>query len=492
MKRSILAVVVASFVAPMAHASNADVINYFNKVDTWANTHDFMPAINARQEAQNAFANLNARDRMVAAGIEDKTPHAGFSNQITSQSYNPANVPAGWDKWQTEKFIALSHGETEKAAAIEAAGRAAANPATEVQNSEVESIEVVKVDPLTFIQPAPVAPAPVITESEQTKSIRENLAQAKTAYLQQSDKNSPVGVAMRDTMTSLQQQLKQSQQADQFKPLADEVKAANMKAGYAAAQAKPASYDAPANAEQADREQSQAVAAQPATYDAPAGAEQADKVAEQTAEKTAQAKQEAAEGQAKADALATGPKAQRMLEARQDAQIAALEKVTAEPVKTAATVETNKAPVETKTEPTKAQVVNHYTVNGMTAKQAAQQQDNTDQIIAHSRSIAANRDAITSLENSTNKRFADIDKRVDENRKHANAGISGAMAQANIPQVTESQRFAVGAGVGGYDGENALAVGVSFHATQNVVVKATVSDDSAHNVGYGAGVAWGF
>ncbi|EGJ3141401.1 hypothetical protein IGV50_004425 [Salmonella enterica subsp. enterica serovar Newport] len=309
---------------------------------------------------------------------------------------------------------------------------------------------------------------------------------------------------MRNTMTNLQQQLKQSQQADQFKPLADEVKAANMKAGYAAAQAKPASYDAPANAEQADREQSQAVAAQPATYDAPAGAEQADKVAEQTAEKTAQAKQEAAEGQAKADALATGPKAQRMLEARQDAKIAALEKVTAEPVKTAATVSTPATTTKTETSP--AQIVNHYTVNGMTAKQAAQQQDNTDQIVAHSYAISNNRanieanhkaiennsQRLTSLESSTNKRFADIDKRVDENRKHANAGISGAMAQANIPQVTESQRFAVGAGVGGYDGENALAVGVSFHATQNIVVKATVSDDSAHNVGYGAGVAWGF
>ncbi|EAQ9051875.1 hypothetical protein D8V62_23855 [Salmonella enterica] len=401
----------------------------------------------------------------------------------------------------------------QKAAAImeQQAAESLANQAqSEVQdNSDVSAIEVVKIDPLTFIQPAPAPVAPV-AESEQTKSIRENLAQAKTAYLQQSDKNSPVGVAMRDTMTNLQQQLKQSQQADQFKPLADEVKAANMKAGYAAAQAKPASYDAPANAEQADREQSQAVAAQPATYDAPAGAEQADKVAEQTAEKTAQAKQEAAEGQAKADALATGPKAQRMLEARQDAQIAALEKVTAEPVKTAATVETVKAPVETKTntpsQPAKAQVVNHYTVNGMTAKQAAQQQDNTDQIVAHSYAISNNRanieanhkaiennsQRLTSLESSTNKRFADIDKRVDENRKHANAGISGAMAQANIPQVTESQRFAVGAGVGGYDGENALAVGVSFHATQNVVVKATVSDDSAHNVGYGAGVAWGF
>ena len=61
--------------------------------------------------------------------------------------------------------------------------------------------------------------------------------------------------------------------------------------------------------------------------------------------------------------------------------------------------------------------------------------------------------------------------------------MSAAFAQANIPQVTENQQFAVGAGVGGYDNENAIAVGASFHATSNSVVKLTVSDDSQDNVG---------
>ena len=66
------------------------------------------------------------------------------------------------------------------------------------------------------------------------------------------------------------------------------------------------------------------------------------------------------------------------------------------------------------------------------------------------------------------------------------------MAQANIPQVLNGQTFAVGAGVGGYDGENAVAVGVSFRASQNVTVKATVSDDTEQNVGYGAGLSVGW
>ncbi|HFW4592856.1 TPA: YadA C-terminal domain-containing protein [Salmonella enterica subsp. enterica serovar Aberdeen] len=120
---------------------------------------------------------------------------------------------------------------------------------------------------------------------------------------------------------------------------------------------------------------------------------------------------------------------------------------------------------------------------------------NTGEILSHSRAIASNRAAIDNNSariDGLNRNFANLKEQVNENRKQANAGISGAMAQANIPQVTENQRFAVGAGVGGYDGENALAVGVSFHATQNVVVKATVSDDTANNVGYGAGVAFGF
>ncbi|MCW2487558.1 YadA C-terminal domain-containing protein [Candidatus Symbiopectobacterium sp. NZEC127] len=81
---------------------------------------------------------------------------------------------------------------------------------------------------------------------------------------------------------------------------------------------------------------------------------------------------------------------------------------------------------------------------------------------------------------------------VEENKKEAAAGSSAAMAQANIPQVLNGQTVAIGAGIGGYDGESAVAVGVSFRATQNVTVKATVSDDTQENLGYGAGLSVGW
>lgn len=92
----------------------------------------------------------------------------------------------------------------------------------------------------------------------------------------------------------------------------------------------------------------------------------------------------------------------------------------------------------------------------------------------------------------TNKRFSDLKTQVDDNKKEAAAGSASAMAQANIPQVQESQQFAVGAGVGGYDSENALSVGASFHAGRATIVKMSVSDDSQNNVGYGAGMSVGW
>jgi autotransporter adhesin len=130
------------------------------------------------------------------------------------------------------------------------------------------------------------------------------------------------------------------------------------------------------------------------------------------------------------------------------------------------------------------------------AQYNAQQIDIDNQNIAENRhrstannaAIRANSQRLDSIEQHQSAQ----DLHIDENKKQASAGISAAFAQANIPQVTENQQFAVGAGVGGYDSENAIAVGASFHATSNSVVKLTVSDDSQDNVGYGAGVSVGW
>ncbi len=135
-------------------------------------------------------------------------------------------------------------------------------------------------------------------------------------------------------------------------------------------------------------------------------------------------------------------------------------------------------------------------VNGKDGKDGLAGKDGvagiTTTVIQHAelnnRATAANTQRLDSVESHQKAQ----DKRISDNDKKASAGISSAFAMSNIPQVTDSQQFAVGAGVGGYDSEAALAVGASFHAGERTIVKMTVSDDTDNNFGYGAGVSVGW
>lgn len=99
---------------------------------------------------------------------------------------------------------------------------------------------------------------------------------------------------------------------------------------------------------------------------------------------------------------------------------------------------------------------------------------------------------LSAVEQKTNSKFANVDKRLDEVKDHASAGTASAFAQANIPQVMAEGEFGIGAGVGTYSGQNAVAVGASYAPRENLVVKATVSTDSQHNFGAGAGIMVSF
>lgn len=121
--------------------------------------------------------------------------------------------------------------------------------------------------------------------------------------------------------------------------------------------------------------------------------------------------------------------------------------------------------------------------------------DKTNQAVAaHTAELADHESRIDALEANagTGNSFARLKDRVDENRQRASAGIAGVAAMANIPQVTQGATFSVGAGAGTTDGESALAVGFSARATENTVVKASVSNDSQQNfvVGAGASLQW--
>lgn len=98
--------------------------------------------------------------------------------------------------------------------------------------------------------------------------------------------------------------------------------------------------------------------------------------------------------------------------------------------------------------------------------------------------ISSNTSRIGNLENKTNSMQKDIAK----NRKVASAGIAGAGALSQIPQVSQDSTFSVGAGVGGYDSEQAVAVGFSARINNNVVTKVGVSTNTQQEVLWGAGV----
>ena len=126
------------------------------------------------------------------------------------------------------------------------------------------------------------------------------------------------------------------------------------------------------------------------------------------------------------------------------------------------------------------------------AQQKADQAKTNSTVAAHSAQLADHEKRISSLESQTNDRLGDLKNQIDDNKRNADAGIAGVAAMANTPQVTESQTFAVGAGVGTREGESAIAVGFSARASKNVVVKASVAGDTQQSWTVGAGVSYGW
>ena len=78
------------------------------------------------------------------------------------------------------------------------------------------------------------------------------------------------------------------------------------------------------------------------------------------------------------------------------------------------------------------------------------------------------------------------------------AGVASTVAMANIPQVDQGKRFAVGMGIGHYDGASALSVGGSIRVNENAVIKGSLghsfntsgSADTSTAIGVGAAYSW--
>lgn len=106
--------------------------------------------------------------------------------------------------------------------------------------------------------------------------------------------------------------------------------------------------------------------------------------------------------------------------------------------------------------------------------------------------LQATKQAVQAMNNNNSQQFKSLRDEVDSNKKQANAGISGAMAMAGLPQVQTNQRVMFSAGGATYNGESALAVGASVNFNESVIAKVSFSDDTANNMGASVGVGVGF
>ncbi|HHU0636921.1 TPA: YadA-like family protein [Enterobacter hormaechei subsp. xiangfangensis] len=113
-------------------------------------------------------------------------------------------------------------------------------------------------------------------------------------------------------------------------------------------------------------------------------------------------------------------------------------------------------------------------------------------VTAATQDLQATRQSLQAMNTHTSQQFKSLRDEVDNNKKQANAGISGAMAMAGLPQVQTNQRVMFSAGGATYNGESALAVGASVNFNSHVIAKVSFSDDTANNMGASVGIGMGF
>jgi autotransporter adhesin len=132
-------------------------------------------------------------------------------------------------------------------------------------------------------------------------------------------------------------------------------------------------------------------------------------------------------------------------------------------------------------------------VNGSQLYQvsSAQATANANQIAINNNqaTINANQANINAAQSVTNQQ---MQNQAANNRKISSGGIASATAAASIPALERGQKFGMGIGVGNYDGQSALAVGVAARVSEQLQLKFTVGTGGGGKTTVGAGgmYAW--
>ena len=106
---------------------------------------------------------------------------------------------------------------------------------------------------------------------------------------------------------------------------------------------------------------------------------------------------------------------------------------------------------------------------------------------------AVNFGQLTTMGNTLGGAINDLGYRVDEVEDEANAGISAAMAMSSIPQSFLPGRSLIGGGIATYNGESAVAVGLSRVSDNGRwVMKINGTADTQGNAGGAIGAGFHF
>lgn len=99
-------------------------------------------------------------------------------------------------------------------------------------------------------------------------------------------------------------------------------------------------------------------------------------------------------------------------------------------------------------------------------------------------------DGINDFDAVNMRQLRGLERNINRVETLASRGIAGVAALASIPQVEQGKTFSLGAGVGSYNGYQAIAVGGSGRITQNTIVKASVATSAHGKPTFGAGISY--
>ena len=98
--------------------------------------------------------------------------------------------------------------------------------------------------------------------------------------------------------------------------------------------------------------------------------------------------------------------------------------------------------------------------------------------------------ALNSFANEVDSRFNAVDRRIDKVEERAYAGVASVAALSAIPAPAPGKRFSIGAGLGNYSSESAVAIGIRAALTESTSVTAGISTNTASKAAANMGVGY--